>query len=148
MKKLKKAVRIINHSNYNAHTEPIFKTRNLLKLKDLYSAQVLKLYYKLVNNRLPFYFHDNIVVSPTLHIHDHNTRRNRPTFFVTHTEHIFARKCLRHEIVRILNATPEEIGEKVHTHSYFGFSQYVKQYYIAKYEMICIIPNCYICNRN
>ena len=128
----KKAVRIVNHSKYNAHTDPIFKSRNLLKLEDIYVSQVLKFYYKLQNGQLPAYFSEQFITS-TSQIHDHNTRRNRSTLFVKHTQHIFAKKCLRHEIVRIINNTPEDIVRKVHTHSYIGFSLYTKNYFLGKY---------------
>ena len=39
----KKAVRAITNSKYNAHTDPIFKALNLLKLFDLYKVSVQKL---------------------------------------------------------------------------------------------------------
>ena len=37
---------VITNSNYIAHTDPIFKTLNLLKLPNLYRLQLYKLYYK------------------------------------------------------------------------------------------------------
>ena len=39
-----------------AHTEPLLKIMNQLKLSDLYIINLLKLYYKLYRNRLPTYF--------------------------------------------------------------------------------------------
>ena len=51
----KRAVRIISCSKYNSHTDPLFKNFNLLKLKDLFELNVLKLYYKYKKNILPFY---------------------------------------------------------------------------------------------
>ena len=142
----KKAVRIINHSKYNAHSEPILKSRNLLKLEDIYILQALKFYYKLLHGLLPSYFHQHLQITSTPLIHDHDTRR--PGFFVFRTQHTFARKCLRHELTRILNLTPDIIKDKVHTHSFFGFSQYIKKYFIENYEISCSVPNCYICNEN
>ena len=43
-------------SNGNMHTEPILKGMNQLKLPDMYTCQLLKLYYKLYRNKLPAYF--------------------------------------------------------------------------------------------
>ena len=43
----KRIMRVITNSNYIAHTDPIFKTLNLLKLPDLYRLQLYKLYYKM-----------------------------------------------------------------------------------------------------
>ena len=51
----KRTVRIISCSKYNSHTDPLFKNLNLLKLKDLFELNVLKLYYKYRKNILPFY---------------------------------------------------------------------------------------------
>ena len=51
----KRAIRIISNTKYNSHTDPLFKKLNLLKLKDLFELNVLKLFYKFKNNSLPFY---------------------------------------------------------------------------------------------
>ena len=52
----KRAIRLITHSKYNAHTEPLFKMLNLLKVQDLYKWCCLKFSYKLSNGCLPQYF--------------------------------------------------------------------------------------------
>ena len=52
----KKAVRIIAKGKYNSHTDPIFKSLNLLKIEDLYKLKMLKFYYKYCNGTLPVYF--------------------------------------------------------------------------------------------
>ena len=46
----KKAVRIITHSNYVAHTEPLCKQYGIIKLTDMFSLAIWKFYYKLMNN--------------------------------------------------------------------------------------------------
>ncbi len=62
----KKLFRIISVRKYNAHTEPIFKELNLLKIGEL------KFYHKYINNNLPYYF-QTLPLNPNLEIHDHNT---------------------------------------------------------------------------
>ena len=52
----KKAIRIITNRKYNDHTEPIFKSLNLLKLNDIFKLSVLKFYYNYCNDLLPKYF--------------------------------------------------------------------------------------------
>ena len=52
----KKAVRIMTASKYNAHTEPLFKQLNIMKLEDSFSLQCLKFYHKFKGNSLPKYF--------------------------------------------------------------------------------------------
>ena len=71
----KKAIRSINKSPFNCHTEPIFKRLCLLKLSDIYVHETCKLMYKLMNKSLPVplqkYF--NTVDS----VHSRNLRENR-----------------------------------------------------------------------
>ena len=50
----KRAVCIITRSKYNCHTDPLFRKLNLLKAKDLFELNVLKLFYKYKKNSLPF----------------------------------------------------------------------------------------------
>ena len=56
----KNAIRIVYSKSPIAHTEPILKTMNQLKLSDMYTCHLLKLYYKLYRNRLPTYFENFI----------------------------------------------------------------------------------------
>ena len=52
----KKALRIMTGSKYNAHTEPLFKQLNIMKLEDSFSLQCFKFYHKFNTNSLPKYF--------------------------------------------------------------------------------------------
>ena len=45
----KKAIRAINSAGYNAHTEPLFKLYNLLKVEDIYKFRLLVFYHNLCN---------------------------------------------------------------------------------------------------
>ena len=56
----KKAVRLINLKTPIVHIEPLLKKMKQVKLSDLYTCHLLKLYYKLYRNRLPPYF-DNFL---------------------------------------------------------------------------------------
>ena len=63
----KKAIRIVSLSKYNAHTEPIFKRLQLLKVADILKIQELKFYYRFMHNTLPRYlqriaFHQNSTI--------------------------------------------------------------------------------------
>ena len=51
----KKAVRIITLNRYNSHTEPLFKTLEILKIDDLLKVHGLKNFYKYRNGILPVY---------------------------------------------------------------------------------------------
>ena len=52
----KRGIRTVTKGAYTAHTEPLHKEYNILKVQDLYQLTIPKFYYKLVNNNLPQYF--------------------------------------------------------------------------------------------
>ena len=70
----KKIIRIINGSKYDAHTEPIFKKLNILKLDDIYKLCVAKYCHNYFTSSLP----SNILTlfSTISDIHEHATRHN------------------------------------------------------------------------
>ena len=51
----KKAIRAISSAGYNAHTEPLFKLYNVLKVENIYNYRLLVLYYNLKHNKVPNY---------------------------------------------------------------------------------------------
>ncbi len=73
----KKVIRIISLSKYKAHTEPLFKKYNLLKLCDVIKLQELKSFVKY--NKLPNYL-QSLPFHPNTETHDHATR-------ISHTIH-------------------------------------------------------------
>ena len=125
----KKAIRIVSLSKYNAHTEPIFKRLQLLKVADILKIQELKLYYRFMHNTLPRYlqriaFHQNST------IHDHNTRRQNK-LHITRTNHEYVKRCIRHNIPRTINNTTALIINKIDTHCQTGFVTYAKMHYVG-----------------
>ena len=68
---------------------------------------------------------------------------------VTHTNRMCSSLCIRHVIPKLLQETylPIMVLDKINTHSFHGFVNYANQYLVNKYECVCLIPNCYICNR-
>ena len=142
----KKAIRIISQSKYNAHTEPIMKSLGILKLEDLFKLNMLKWYYRFVKNKVPEYFSDFEILNQSDR-HTHNTRLNMH-ILQPRTRLIASRHCLRNHISTIINATPTEIIQKINTHSYKGYSNYIKKKYLEGYSADCSIENCYICARH
>ena len=51
----KRAIRAISSAGYNAHTEPLFKFYNVLKVEDIYNYRLLVLYYNLKHTNVPFH---------------------------------------------------------------------------------------------
>ena len=140
----KKIMRIISCSKYNAHTEPIFKKLGLLKLPDMLKLNTLKFYWKLKKDKIPAFFENYRFLSQE-NIHGRVTRFNHiiPRN-VTRT--VLQQKCLRNYIPEILNTTGNNILEKLHTHSYKGFSNYAKLCFIGDYSQECQVSECYICS--
>ena len=145
-KQQKKAVRIITNSKYNAHSEPLFKDLEYLKIADIYKLGILKFYFKYMKNQLPCKL-QNIPFQKRSDIHSYNTRaQNKLTLYKT--KHKFMNYSLRYQLPYLINNTSQAILEKIDTHSFQGFSWYIKHYYILSYDDHCRIDHCYICQSN
>ena len=140
----KKSIRLINSSKYNAHTEPIFKELSLLKIADLCTVHELKFCFKLQNELLPDgLFNDMFQRMTDFHTYETRTRNN---YQLPNFKHSFFKRSLRYRIPFTHNNTLPIILDKINTHSYSGFSNYIKKSFIENYKSSCEIVNCYICN--
>ena len=140
----KKAIPIITNSKYNAHSNPLFKSLNLLKIQDIYNLNVLKFYFNYRHNLLPRYFNSyNLKYRSS--IHEHHTR-SKNEIQVNKTRTNIAGKSLRHITPKIINNTSSNIINKIHKHSYIGYINYIKYFIIDSYTAECNQPNCYVCN--
>ena len=145
----KKAVRTITYSNYIAHSEPILKELNLLKVKDLFELKILKFLFKLYHNNLPPYFnsyrsHLEKIVTPY-------TLRPHP-LPVPRVSHVFAEAGLLYKLVVIKNkfaASDEVISFRINDQSYslIGFNQYVIKKMVDSYSYVCVLNHCHTCGR-
>ena len=139
----KRAIRIITSSKYNAHTEPLFKQLDCLKLPDIIKLNTLKFYYKLENNLLPKYFVNMTLVKQS-DVHSYNTR-NKAHVSTVRIRHAYAARCVRHSLTAVINNESDIIMSKIYTHSIKGFEKYAKNKFIDCYKELCTIENCYIC---
>ena len=139
----KKAIRIICNSKYNAHTEPLMKKLEILKLEDMFKLNMLKWYHRYIQKQLPEYFL-HYIISHQYEIHHHNTRY-KSMISQPKTRIYAARRCLRNHVSVIINSMPKTVIEKVYTHSYKGFALYAKKTIISTYSLDCIKEDCYIC---
>ena len=139
----KSAIRLICSTHYYAHSEPLFKYLKVLKAPDLFKLKALKFYYRYTKNELPGYFNNMFSALPVTH--PYSTRyRNIPHYATP--QHVSTEKCIRHSIPKLLSDTPSQITDKIYTHSFSGFSRYVKTYYINQYSETCSIVDCFVCN--
>ena len=144
----KKAVRTITYSNYIAHSEPLLKELNLLKVKDLFKFKK-KIIFKLYHNNLPPCFnssrsHFEKIVTPY-------TLRPDP-LPVPRVSHVFAEAGLLYKLVSTKNklaASDEVISFRIYDQSYsqIGFNQYVIKKMVDSYSYVCVLNHCHTCVR-
>ena len=130
----KKAIRAITLSKYHAHTPLLFKQLGILNLDDIVTLRCLKFYYNFINGHVPVYFTTDFT---------YNNETDRPR-----TEG--ASHCLRiHLYKNVLPNCPPNILDKVFTHSYDGFSKYVKITLLSKYSGCPLGPHhCFPCRES
>ena len=115
---------------------PMYKAKKL---------NTLKFYYKYTHGTLPSYFYTYNIETQGAH-HSHDTRQQHQLRTnLTRTK--YADNTLRNHLPVLVNGTPLHILQKIRTHSIYGFSSSVKQYYLNMYRIDCSIPNCYVCHR-
>ena len=135
----------MTNSKYNAHTEPLFKELEMLKVKNIFDVQCMKFWYKFVKKSLPEYFGTMFTFNNELY--QIETRgQNQLHLFPTRT--VSARNVLRHHIPDLLQEYPRAITQRAKTHSSESFVTLLKAYIIESYSYICTDMNCYSCGRN
>ena len=94
----KQAIRTICFTTFNAHTEPLFKQLNILKLSDIMLTRSLKFYYRYSKNELPGYFKQ--MFSPILATHPYATR-NRNVPLIPAPSYNLTKKRIRYYIPKV-----------------------------------------------
>ena len=90
----KRTLRIINFSEFNAHTDPLFLKHKTLKLKDIYYYQLGSLMYQFTSNNLPYSIKS--IFFRNCEIHSYFTRQ-ASNFHIPYTRTSFAHKTVKHE---------------------------------------------------
>ena len=141
----KRCIRLICQvKKYKAHTDPLFKVTNLLKVGDIYNFFCFKIFYKYENKLLPSYLQTIFPKNREFHRYETSTSENY--YVLTHnTPEI--RNTIRYTIPSIVSSLPPDLISKIKTHSIESFSKRLKAFYISKYSTDCPIgpPNCYVC---
>ena len=135
----KRAIRNICKAKYNSHTNRLFKTLDLLTIRNVFNLSCIKFYVKVKNNLAPLYFQQ--LLPQNSQLHPYPTRNNQNL-------HIFNRSTvLKYQLVNvkiplIWNELPEHL--KI-TLAQKNDIKVIKKYLISKYPLHCNIPNCYVC---
>ena len=136
----------MTNSKYNAHTEPLFKELEMLKVKNIFCS-VYEILVQIFNKSLPEYF-DTMFKFNNESYETETPDQNQRHLFPTRT--ISARNVLRHHIPDLLQEYPRAsaITQRANTHSIESFVTLLKAYIIASYSYVCTDINCYSCGRN
>ena len=147
-------MRIITGNYYIAHSEPIFKSLELLKIYDIYKLKILKFYYNLTNYCLPVYFNNYLDVINNELPHSYQLRINaRPLIRLPKIRHQFAEFGLQYQLVNLLNNTHEHYPEilakiDLKNHSMSAIGVYIANIYLNTYKFECDLRFCYECGRS
>ena len=137
----KRAILIITRSKYNSDTDPFFRKLNLLKAKDLFELNVLKLFYKYKKKSLPF--HLSNMFSDFTRSHGYELRTTYILIYVG-SNMSSGNKCIRHYLPVVINNSKNDILDKIEKHSLYGFVFYIKRIWLNEYKTECVEQNCYV----
>ena len=143
-KQQKRAIRNVTKSDYRAHTEPLCKEHNLLKVHDIYYLAVLKFYSKLVNNNLLHYFSS---VTPQFSAGQQNYNLQNPTMQLPRIKHEFPKQSLRYKLITTLNITPNETIEVAKTQSQQNLINLARANILNGYSATCNLLICNVCTK-
>jgi hypothetical protein len=102
----KKAIRIINKTDYYAHTNPLFKSSKVLKLTDQYEYDIAKFMYKHSQDMLPTSL-NRLFITHKMH-HQYLTR-NRSNPRIPLSKYTLTIKSVKHKGPQIWNCIPANL---------------------------------------
>ena len=141
----KRAIRVVSKSKYISHSEPLFKSLGILKLKDMYNLQCIKFMHKYTTGSLPFYFCDWFKAEHK----DHPYNMRKPQVpRLERPKHNILNRIPKYHIPNVVSALPTNIKDKINTHSLNGISKYTKMIILNNYSNSCFIDNCYVCSQS
>ena len=124
----KRAIRIVNHKHFLAHTNMLFFTNNVLKITDLFLYNVGVFMYKLSNNDLPDVFLP--MFRRNSEIHTYPTRQ-RQSFHLPRMRTVFAQKTITYNGARFWNDLPNEL---IVSPSFRIFKCKLKTFLLGRYK--------------
>ncbi len=139
----KKAIRLIAKAKYNAHTDKLFKTLKLLKLKDLYNKQMLVFYWKYKHNQIPKTIETFLQNRNNIHAY---TTRNRNRIYLKPLSSNFERQSINYQLYTLEINTPTVIINQAEHTSLNTYKNIIKTHYLTSYTTTCTIINCRSCS--
>ena len=125
-----------------AHTEPLFKEHNLLKVQNIYYIAVFEHF---LNQVIIIYLIISAILLQFSAGHQHYNFRN-PTRLLPTIKHEFSRQSLRYRLIVTLNETPDDILVMATTQSQKCFIKFIRERIVAGYSYTCNLVICRICD--
>ena len=127
----KKAVRLITFSDYQSHSEPIFKFLNLIKFTDTIKFQTIKFIFQWKNSLLPLSF-DNFFET-IKEIHTYNTRQasNDNIYLERRNTDQYGKRTIKFAGAILWNSIPNDLKNCT---SITTFKRKLKVYLIDSYS--------------
>ena len=123
----KRAIRILNKSEFRAHTDPLFKKLNILKFEDIRSLQLGQFMYCHKNSLLPKRFNSMFVLNNQVHTYD---TRHSKAFHVPLCRTNIKQFCVGFQGPKLLNSLPLEL---VNSTSLILFKKKLKAFFFVNY---------------
>ena len=124
------ALRIINHSPYLAHTDPLFFQHKTLKVNDIYRLQLGIFMYQLTNNSLPVCF--TSLFSKNTDHHSYLTRQ-ASQYHLSHSRTQLSKTSITFEGPKLWNSLDKSLQGSKTT---FTFKTNFKKEILNKYNSL------------
>ena len=149
----KRAIRAVSSAGFRAHSEPLCKIHNVLKVDDIYQQRLLVFYYNVVNNIISANFNDFL---PVVYVGSHSYPIRNPQRQLPKHSHEYIKLSCRYQLTILSNEIFSITGKYYNTiiAEIFGnvrhipvvsFKRFIKSYFLKKYSYLCYVDNCYIC---
>ena len=105
----KKAIRIITFSEPKSHSEPLFKSLNLLKLNDVIELQILSFVYQWSHRLLPPCFSEYFKFTSSVHSYSTRQSSNRNLYLASVNTTQYGLRSLKFTGPRLWNSLPTSL---------------------------------------
>jgi hypothetical protein len=139
----KSAIRVINRKSYNSHTDPLFKTSNILKIRDLFEYQSILFMFDYLHNSLPMSF-DKMFFRNSEFPNARCTRQSN-LFNIPRSESCFAYKLPQFVLPTLWNKWARSFHNDM---TRPRVKQYIKGSILDSYlsQVTCNYTKCFDCN--
>ena len=140
----KRAMRIVNNASYNSHTEPVFKSNGILKVKDCFEHQVIIFMYDYQHNNLPSSFNNMFPLNSGICKTTQVTRQSN-MFHIPVGRNNFSNLLPRTNYPKIWNRWHNDVHNIA---SKKALKKHVKNIMLSRYSkhITCDFAHCSSCN--